>query len=326
MKLTFFSALLAIVALTACSSDGQKSMQEWNKKNGKIKALSTIAMIDDLVKQVGGEYVDTITLIKGDLDPHSYQLVKGDDEKLAKADAIFSSGLGLEHGPSLHAYLSQHKNAVELGNRIMDDDPRLLVYFKGQPDPHIWMDISLWARGVPHIVNVLSSLDPAHSEQFRINGEKLVQAMLAEHEKVKKVMYEIPPSKRYLVTSHDAFTYFTRAYLAAVGENSQAWRDRFASPEGISPESQISTSDIQSIIDHLKRYNIRVIFPESNVNRDSLKKIVDAAREKGIDVKLAEVSLYADAMGEPGSDGDTYLKMIMHDAKTISEYLKHNGG
>lgn len=327
-KLSFLSLIMMVVALTACSSDGQhqKAMQEWAQKNGKIKALSTIAMIDDLVRNVGGDHVDTLTLIKGELDPHSYQLVKGDDEKLAGADVIFANGLGLEHGPSLQAYLSKHKNAVNLGNRIMDEDATLLLYYKGQPDPHIWMDISLWAKAVPHIVEVLSGIDPAHAADFRRNGDKLVQQMLAENENVKNILHGIPPAKRYLVTSHDAFNYFTRAYLADAGEKSQVWKERFAAPEGLAPESQIGASDIQEIIDHLKKYNIRVIFPESNVNRDSLRKIVAAAKEHGIDVKLAEVSLYADAMGKPGSDGDTYLKMINHNARTISEFLKHNGG
>lgn len=322
-KLSILFVFMMFAILTACSPDGQhqKSMQEWTAKNGKIKVLSTIAMIDDLVRNVGGEHVDTLTLIKGELDPHSYQLVKGDDEKLAYADVIFASGLGLEHGPSLHAYLSKHRNAVTLGNSIMSDDPTLLLYYKGQPDPHIWMDISVWAKAVPYIVEVLSGLDPSHAADFRRNGDKLMQQMLAENERIKEILHEIPPKKRYLVTSHDAFNYFTRAYLAEPGEKSQVWKERFAAPEGLSPESQIGASDIQEIVDHLRKYNIQVIFPESNVNRDSLRKIVSAAREHGINVKLADVSLYADAMGKPGSDGDTYLKMMNHNAKAIGELL-----
>jgi manganese/zinc/iron transport system substrate-binding protein len=283
-------------------------------------------MIDDLVRQIGGEHVDTAVLIKGELDPHSYQLVKGDDEKLAFADVIFYSGLGLEHGPSLHGYLKDHKKAIGLGDWLIGRHPPLLLYFRGQPDPHIWMDISLWARLVPIIAETLSNKDPVHAEIFKKNAEQLSKTMMEAHQQVKNELQKIPAAKRYLVTSHDAFNYFTRAYLAEDGEDEEIWSERFAAPEGLAPESQISTTDIQSIINHLHQYKIHVIFPESNVNRDSIRKIVEAGRQKGLDVHINDISLYADAMGKPGSDGDTYLKMIQHNAKVIGESLKNNGG
>lgn len=318
--------IVLLLMLIAFGCDTRHGNQEWMQPNGKLKVLSTVAMIDDLVKQVGADFVDSTTLIKGELDPHSYQLVKGDDEKLAFADIIFSNGLGLEHGPSLQSYLLQHDKAIPLGNKVMADNPALLLYYKGQPDPHIWMDVSLWAKTVPYIVEALSKKDPAHAEDYRANGEKLKQSMMQSHQEIKQTLQSIPPRKRYLVTSHDAFNYFARAYLAEPGESEQSWRERFAAPEGLAPESQISATDIQAIIGHVGRYNIRVLFAESNVNRDSIRKIVEAAQKKGIDVEMAETSLYADAMGKPGSDGDTYLKMLQHNAKVIAAHLINNGG
>lgn len=319
---------MILLAVVGCSvGDAQhRALTDWMNRNGKVKVLSTTAMIDDLVRQVGGEYVDALVLIKGELDPHSYQLVKGDDEKLAFADVIFYSGLGLEHGPSLQSYLFEHEKSVPLGNKIMGNDPSLLLYYKGQPDPHIWMDISIWERAVVHIVNVLSAKDPVHSEEYAKNGAALKKTMMQAHQEIRRMIQEIPANKRYLVTSHDAFNYFTRAYLAADGEGARVWSERFAAPEGLAPESQISSTDIQSTIDHLSRYSVRVIFPESNVNRDSIRKIVEAARSKGIEVEIADVSLYADAMGKPGSDGDTYLKMLQHNARAMAANLIKNGG
>lgn len=316
--------------LVGCSSQDASShgraLQQWMAANGKVKVLSTIAMIDDLVKQVGGEYVDATVLIKGELDPHSYQLVKGDDEKFAFADLVFYNGLGLEHGPSLQSFLAKNAKAIPLGNRLMDEDPALMLYYKGQIDPHIWMDISLWAKTVPYIAAALSQKDPAHADIYRANAAKLVDAMLHEHQSIANELQQIPPAKRYLVTSHDAFNYFTRAYLAVPGEEETLWRKRFMAPEGLAPESQISTTDIQATIDHLSRYHIHVLFPESNVNRDSIRKIVQAGKEKGLEVKIADVFLYADAMGKPDSDGNSYLKMIAHNAKAIAAQLKTNGG
>ena len=320
--------MLVLILFCGCG-DGESAHQsnlEWMKPNDRIKVLSSIAMIDDIVRQVGGEHVDAALLIKGQLDPHSYQIVKGDDEKLAFADVIFFNGLGLEHGPSLQGYLLNHKKAVALGDRLTGQNPSLLLYFRGQPDPHIWMDISLWTRIVPIIAETLSQKDPANAEFYQANADKVVETMMEVHQQVKEDLHSIPAAKRYLVTSHDAFNYFTRAYLADNGEDENAWSERFAAPEGLAPESQISTTDIQAIINHLSRYQVHVIFPESNVNRDSIKKIVEAGKQKGLDVRINEISLYADAMGKSGSDGDTYLKMIQHNARVIGENLKKNGG
>lgn len=322
-------AACLLLSLAGCSCDDRSShvqaLRQWMMPNGKLKVLSTTAMINDLVKEVGGENIDGLTLIIGELDPHSYQLVKGDDEKLVFADLIFFNGLGLEHGPSLQSFLLNQFKAVALGDKIKNSDSALILSYKGQLDPHIWMDVSLWAKSVDHIVEALSQKNPAHAETFRLNGQKLVQKMMEEHINIRKELQAIPAEKRYLVTSHDAFNYFTRAYLAEDGENTALWQKRFAAPEGLAPDSQLSTTDIQEIINHLKNYHIRVIFPESNVSRDSIRKIVQASREKGMDVAIATVPLYADAMGKEGSDGDTYLKMIQHNAKTIASYLKHNG-
>jgi manganese/zinc/iron transport system substrate-binding protein len=321
-------AVLLLLAVTSCgdSANAAKEVKEWMIPNGKIKVLSTIEMISDLVKQVGKEHVDAQVLIRGELDPHSYQLVKGDDEKLAFADLVFYNGLGLEHGPSLQSYLSSHKKAIPVGNLVMKEHPELILYFKKQLDPHIWMDISLWSRTVPYIVEALAEHDPANKEEYEQNGQALIAELSRAHSDVKAALHQVPSAKRYLVTSHDAFNYFTRAYLAEEGEKEADWRERFVAPEGLAPESQISTLDIQSTINHLKKFKIHVLFPESNVNQDSIRKIVMAAKEKGIDVSLSKETLYADAMGRKGSDGDTYIKMIDHDAKTIAEKLLKNGG
>jgi manganese/zinc/iron transport system substrate-binding protein len=319
---------LVLTILTACKGNAPShpTVQEWMTPNGKIKVLSTTAMINDLVTAIGGDFVDAMILIKGELDPHSYQLVKGDDEKLSFAQIIFFNGLGLEHGPSLQQYLLTHPKSIGLGDRLVKEHPPLLLYFRGQPDPHIWMDVSLWAQSIPYIVAALSQADPEHASTFQSHGEKLLGSLMETHQKVRNTLQDIPAAKRYLVTSHDAFNYFTRAYLAAEGESEKEWMERFAAPEGLAPESQISTTDIQAIVTHLKQYHIHVLFPESNVNRDSIRKIVESAKQKGLDVRISETPLYADAMGKPGSDGDTYIKMMQHNASVIGDHLKNNGG
>jgi manganese/zinc/iron transport system substrate-binding protein len=293
------------------------------KSNGKIKVLSTIAMIDDLVKEIGKEQVDSITLIKGELDPHSYQLVKGDNEKLEVADIIFYNGLGLEHGPGLQSALKNSNKAIPVGTKIIEKEPSLLLEVNGQIDPHIWMDISLWSRVVDIITAALIDKDPAHAEIYFANGNQLKENMMHEHHEIRNEIQNIAENRRYLVTSHDAFNYFAKAYLADDSEKKRdEWQKRFAAPEGLSPESQLSTTEIQKILDHLEIYHVRVLFPESNVSKDSIKKIVDAGKEKGLDLIIANEPLYGDAMGKSGSDGDTYLKMMKHNADTIVKYIK----
>ncbi|KAF3362249.1 hypothetical protein PHSC3_001216 [Chlamydiales bacterium STE3] len=317
--------LFFLLTFTTCSSRGNDEVKNWMAPNGKLKVLATTAMISDLVNSVAKDHVDTLTLIKGELDPHSYQLVKGDDEKLIVADVIFANGLGLEHGASLQNHLQTSDKVVELGNLIFQNRPELTICASGQIDPHIWMDVSLWAQSVDYIVRVLSEKDPSNAQDYKVNGRILIQVMLAKHNEIRAILQEIPERKRYLVTSHDAFNYFTRAYLAEEGEvEHDLWQKRFAAPEGLAPDSQLNPYDIQLIIEHLKHHKVRVLFPESNVSQDSIRKIVAAGKEKGLDVTIASDYLYGDAMGKLGSDGDTYLKMIMHNAHVISRHLKKN--
>lgn len=317
----FFSVL--VVLLTACSQSAKQSdFNAWAQESEKLRVLSTTSIVNDLVQRVGGEHIRTLVLIQGELDPHSYQLVKGDDEKLAHAQIIFASGLGLEHGPSLQHYLLDSKKTISLGAAIEASEPQAVIYIHGQKDPHVWMDISLWKRAVPAIVESLSAKDPMHAQDYVANGAALMKEMDQTHEEVKQNLHRIPEQDRYLVTSHDAFNYFARAYLTEAGEvENKRWEKRFAAPEGLAPESQLSTTHIKEIIDHLKVHQIRIIFPESNVSRDSIRKIVQAAREEGLNVRIACCPLYGDAMGPAGSDGDTYLKMILHNANMLSTHM-----
>lgn len=315
-----------LVLLSSCSSSQNEDFVQWMQPNGKVKVLCTIGMIEDVVSEVGGSYINTIVLVKGELDPHSYQLVKGDDEKLAVADLIFFNGLGLEHGPSLRQSLTNNSNAVGLGDWIYSKDPSKILTYNRSVDPHIWMDAALWAQTIEIIVQKLSEHDPEHADFYKQNGKSVFNRMNRVHNELIEVMDRVPEQYRYLVTSHDAFNYFARAYLTTDKEREEGkWQKRFAAPEGLSPESQLSTSDIRHILDHMKKYDVRVIFPESNVSQASIRKLLDAGIEEGMDLVIAPGPLYGDAMGEKGSSGDTYLKMITHNVHLIAKYLNRNG-
>lgn len=304
------SLFLCTLLFFGCGKKEKSALDHWMNDNGKVKVLSTTAIVDDLVGRIGGEAIDHIALVNGQLDPHSYELVKGDDEKFNYAQIIFYNGLGLEHGASLQYRLMNHTNAVSLGDAILEKKPDSVVHVDGTKDPHIWMDISLWAESIDAIVKNLSDLDPDHAALFEQNGEAFRKSMLEKHEHILNLLQTVPQEKRFLVTSHDAFNYFTRSYLS---NNEDNWEERFAAPEGLSPEGQLSTAHISDIINHLLFYQIHVVFPESNVSRDSLKKIVEACREKGLTVKISNESLYGDALGPNNS----YLEMMEYNARVL---------
>ncbi len=312
---------LFCISILGCRTSNLNSNHSTNS-NGKLKVLCTISMIEDIVKQIGGNFIETQTLIRSQLDPHTYQLVKGDNEKLSYADIIFYNGLRLEHGPSLRHFLTESPIAYSLGDTINLENPDLILYYNGNVDPHIWMDISLWSKIIPIIAEKLAESDPENAQIFINNGRNLQEKMLDFHKKLKSEIEKIPENKRYLVTSHDAFNYFAKGYLAPTDEvENGGWQKRFDAPEGLAPESQLSSYDLRQTLDHIKKYDINVIFPESNVSQASIRKLLDAGEQMDLKLRIANDTLYGDAMGPPGSDGDTYLKMIQHDVYTIVKHL-----
>lgn len=306
--LTLFVPLMMI----GCSCKNRSF--DWMQDSEKLKVLSTTAQIADLVDTIGKGRIDGWVLIQGDLDPHSYEMVKGDGEKLAHADLIFYNGLGLEHGAGLSAILKDSPKAVGVGDQIRLAHPDLILKKGKAIDPHVWMDISLWQKGIQPIVEALSKADPEGASLYQEQGAMLARQMEAAHLQLRAQLQEVPSEKRYLVTSHDAFHYFTRSYLADLGEVD--WAGRFAAPEGLAPEGQLNPRDIQKIIDFLRVKKVCVLFPESNVSRDSIRKIASAGEELGLEVHICSEPLYGDSMS-----GLSYLNMMRHNGETIAKHL-----
>lgn len=301
---------MILLFLVGCSPAAQTRLDAWMKDNGKLKVLSTTVQVGDLVAQVGGDRVDPIVLIQGDLDPHSYELVKGDGEKFQRADQIFFSGLGLEHGASLAKQLHDNPKALGVAEAIRAAHPDRVLWKGKALDPHLWMDISLWKEGVPSIVAALSAKDPEGASYYEERGRKLVLELEEAHLALQEKLSQVPEAKRYLVTSHDAFHYFARSYLAEPGEID--WQKRALAPEGLAPDGQLNAMDIQRIIDFVKERQITVIFPETNVSRDSIKKICSAGKDLNLNVHICQEPLYGDA-----TSGLSYLEMMQRNGEVL---------
>ena len=325
MKNTPLSKAVLVVIFSFAGLFLSCSKQTPPVESGLLKVLSTTAMIDDVVSQVGGERIEHSVLVMGAIDPHSYELVKGDDEKIDEARIVFYNGLNLEHGASLRYKISQHPHEVSLGSYVLKNYPELILFEGGELDPHIWMDVSLWSKIIDPIVEALSLEDPEGMLYYTSRGALLKEELMAFHCSLRDRLQAIPESRRYLVTSHDAFGYFTRSYLASNEELlTNTWRKRFKAPEGLSPDGQLGAVDLQKIIDHLIENQIEIVFPESNVSRDSLKKIVIACKEKKTQVRFSTDTLYGDCMGESGSFEGTYKGMIEHNGSVlIKEWEQH---
>lgn len=317
-KNNFWNALsICVLFLTLCSCDTsrfqaeRKKTLEWIHSSGKVKALCTTVFVGSLVRDVGGEYVDVLNLIQSESDPHMYKLVKGDSEKFERADVCFHSGLGLELSFSLNRQLKKH-GSFAVADEIAKGYGCILL--GKTPEPHMWMDISLWAKGLEKIAEKLSEIDGKHAKQFMENAKKTEKKLLAVHRKIFEKMQKIPQENRFLVTTHDAFHYYSRAYLAEEDEQKNGeWMKRILAPEGLAPESEISIQNIREVVSYIKKNHVKSVFVEYAINTDSVAKIVQACNEAGIAVRLIREPLYTDSI----SSSMTYEEAMEHNSEII---------
>lgn len=299
-SLALSTLLLGILFLfVGCTGGSEYTKRElaWLRKPQAMRVLCTTEMVQALVDAVGGDYVDTLALVYGELDPHSYQLVKGDDEKIAKAEIIFCNGLGLEHGPSLKSVLKRHSAVVYLGDEVAKEDPEAIIYHQETQDPHIWLDVALFAKCCPHIAKHLAKMDPPRAKEYQARAKQIVAELLAIDRDIRSQFNRIDESLRYLVTSHEAFYYLTRAYLAKESEKrSSAWRERFCAPEGLAPESQISLHRIREIATYIQIHGVKAAFLEVNVNSDAICKLQKVLASTGYKLHIPNKPLYSDSM------------------------------
>jgi manganese/zinc/iron transport system substrate-binding protein len=293
--LACFSLMLA----SGCSQTDpyQQRLNQWLRPHSDtLPVLCTTEMIEALVSEIGGQHVRTLSLIYGELDPHSYQMVKGDSQKFSKARIIFCNGLDLEHGPSLKTALAEHPRAIFLAEPLLKQNREAFIFHAATPDPHIWLDLELFSKLCPLIAQELSLEDPAHKSYYETRALALEKQMLEQHLRLKDRFQAVPKEKRYLVTSHEAFYYLARGYLKESGEDESAWKARFCAPEGLAPESQISLHRIMEIVNYIQKHQVKSAFYEVNVTMDAIHKIQEVLSKHGYDLKIPTEPLFSDCM------------------------------
>lgn len=312
-----------VVSLYGCFNEKKSSQLDlWVKGEGKIKVLSTTAMIGNLVEQIGKERVSYITLINDEVDPHSYTPAKADDAKFALADLIYTNGLGLECS-CLIALNRFKEKVVAVGDLFEKEQPKQIIFVGHEKDPHIWMDLSIWKNCCSYIAKTLAEKDPEGAAFYEHNSRVLIEQMEQTDREMRTLFDSVDQKYRYLVASHDAFNYFTRRYLATEEEMQNGkWEERFIAPDGINPEGQLSVQHLQRVIDFVKKHDVKVLFPESCLNPSALETIVLNPAVRG--AALSKMPLYSDALGSiKVEDGQCrYLVVMMYNAKTIVEEWK----
>ena len=278
----------------------------------KIKITTTVTMVADLARNVGGDRVEVEALMGPGVDPHLYKAAASDVTKLQQADMIFYSGLLLEGKmQDIFSKLARSKRFVYPVTESIPLD-RLLEppEFAGHYDPHVWFDVPLWKLCLDTVAKGLSEFDPAGKEGYEKRAAATRARLDELHAWALKKAGELPAERRILVTSHDAYNYFGRAYgFQVVGL------------QGISTVSEAGLADVAKLTDFIKQKKIKAVFVESSVPHDTIERI---SRDAG--VKIGG-ELFSDAMGTPGQiengyDLGTYEGMIKHNLTTIVEALK----
>jgi manganese/zinc/iron transport system substrate-binding protein len=282
-----------------------------NARDSKMKVVTTTGMIADAVLNVAGDSMEVEALMGPGVDPHLYKATQGDLKKLTNADLVLYNGLLLEGkmGEVLNK-LGRIKPVVAVGNAI---DSTLLL---GSPiyddayDPHVWFDVNLWKQVVIRVQESLQEHDPVNTDFYSNNASHYLKRLDSLHRQVHAQISQIPDSQRVLITAHDAFEYFGRAYNIEV-----------RGLQGLSTLTEFGLRDITDLVSFIIERKVKAVFIETSISERSIQAVVEGCKQKGHDVYIGG-SLFSDAMGNKNTPEGTYIGMVHANVLTITQALK----
>ena len=296
--------LILFLAITILSCKKEK------QANGKLNIVTTTTMITDLVKNVGGEHINLQGLMGSGVDPHLYKASEGDVTKLSDADIIFYNGLHLEG--KLVEVFEKMKNIKTIAVADALDKNTLIgsEYFASNYDPHIWFNLDYWKLATQFVVKTLSEAIPNQKTTFEANGKTYIEKLNTLQTKLKTTISILPREQRILVTAHDAFNYFGKAFdFEVVGL------------QGLSTATEAGVQDVQKLAAFIIENNVKSIFVESSVPKRTIEALQAAVKSKNHEVTIGG-TLYSDALGNADSKEGTYIGMFEHNVNTIVNALK----
>lgn len=280
-------------------------------RSGPLNIVTTTGMIYDAAKNIGGDKIMVSGLMGPGVDPHLYKATKSDIDRLDKADVIFYNGLFLEAKMTeIFERMAAHRMTVPIGAAVDSSKLRYPARFEGHPDPHIWFDLTLWRQAVTRLAETLETADSVNAEYYRTNAAAYLDSIDVLDVWVREQIATIPDDQRVMITAHDAFEYFGRAYGMEV-----------RGLQGISTVTEAGLQDVTSMVDFLVERKIRAVFVESSVPKRTIEAVVDGCRSRGHSISIGG-ELFSDAMGQAGTAEGTYFGMVRHNVNTIAGALR----
>jgi manganese/zinc/iron transport system substrate-binding protein len=316
-----FAAIAACAVLAGCNAPGGEKTGDDHSHTaardfvyqgaGPIKAVATTGMIHDLVVNIGGAHVQSQALMGPGVDPHLYKATPGDIKKLTNADILFFNGLHLEGKMAdILEKMGERKPSVPVADGVPKEQLLKADSTTAYPDPHVWFDVKKWMLAAEAVRDALKKFDPPRAADYDKNAAQYLKKLEELDTYAKQQLATIPKARRVMVTAHDAFRYFGKAYEIEV-----------QGLQGISTASDVSVRDVQRIVELISSRKIKAVFVETSVSKRSIDAVVQGCRAKGHDVKIGG-SLFSDAMGAAGTAEGTYAGMVRHNVDTIVKALR----
>jgi len=301
---------IVLVAALACAAAGCGKTKD-KDRGYPYKVVTTVAMVTDIVKRVAGDKAQVDGLMGEGVDPHMYTASRNDVAAMMRADVILYSGLMLE-GKMADTLVKMGREGKKVYAVTELIDPKSLLEppeMAGHHDPHVWMDVKAWSKCVEAAGKSLGEYDPPNADYYKKNAAELIADLDKLDAYARTAMATVPQKSRVLITSHDAFNYFGRAYGLDV-----------RGIQGISTESEAGVKDISKLVDLIVDRDVKAVFVESSVSEKNIRALVEGANARGKQVKVGG-TLFSDAMGAPGTYEGTYIGMIDHNVTTVVRAL-----
>ncbi|MGH8503263.1 MAG: metal ABC transporter solute-binding protein, Zn/Mn family [Gammaproteobacteria bacterium] len=306
----YFAALLLAIAVGACTPDTGDNPDRASG-NTPYQIVTTVGMVGDIAEHVAGDKAEVSVIIGPGVDPHLYTATRDDVVEMRDADIIFYNGLLLEGRMTDTLIAVARSKPVYAVTELLDDD--YLIEAQGHHDPHVWMDVSAWSRAVEVVARSLAQFDPGNAGYYERNAERYQKQLAALHEYGLQRIATIPGSggddEPLLITSHDAFNYFGKAYGLDV-----------QGVQGLSTESEAGLKRINDLIDLIVETGTAAVFVETTVSRQNIEALIEGAHARGHEVEIGG-ELFSDAMGPEGSYEGTYIGMLDHNLTTVARAL-----
>lgn len=287
--------------------------QHAEKVRGKLSIVCTTGMIADAIKNVGGDLVDVHALMGPGVDPHVYHARESDVQRLASADIIFYNGLHLEGKMGQIFNRMRSRIPVCAVTDGIDRSQLRKSGFEDTYDPHVWFDITLWMECVKKIRDCLREYDPIHDQEYTHNAQTYLKKMEELDIYIRDRVKVLPENHKVLITAHDAFSYFGRAYGFEI-----------VSLQGISTDSEVGTGDVMRVVNYIVKNGVPAIFVEASIPQRNIEAVQNAVRAQSKEVILGP-TLYSDSLGESGTIQETYLGMVRSVVESIVATLQGKG-